>query len=247
MTDTEINNAGRPVLVAVGLCLAMIGILTAMADEWPAPKTATYKSANGEYVFVAKPRSRALFHAGHCRGTLYRVTRGRHQEIWSRLLINNVAPRNVYVSDSGNYIVTTDEHGRVGLFPLVIYGKSAQIIQAHDLESLRLDFEIMHYESSVSSDWWSVKAELIWGPREETFLVKLGWGKILVFQTATGQLLNTYEMIDCRYAKVAVERGEKPKIEKYADELAASASAKYRELAKQLREQNKAYGSPKKR
>jgi hypothetical protein len=60
------------------------------------------------------------------------------------------------VADSGRYVVTFDEWGRVGYGPnvVVIYGPDGEVIKKYALEGLLTEEEISQVTHGVSSRWW---------------------------------------------------------------------------------------------
>ena len=222
-------------LVLVACALATWAI-SSRGDSWSAPKKETYASDNKQYVFAVKPAWRWDRTPGRCVGTLYRTTGGSRTRVWSRYLINNVAPSRAFVANSGSYVVTMDEYARLGQLPIVIYSNTGHLIAAHSLESMQLTFDNGKYRHTVSSAWWSENAELIWGPRDESIIIKLSWGKILVMDTPTGALKGMYPLMNTRMID-AFSEFQRKYVAQYAHDLFQTGSSRYREIAEALTNQ----------
>jgi hypothetical protein len=170
------------------LLICFFTILTALADEWSWPEETDYNSSSGNYVFKTCPEKK-FTGPGHCQGTLFKVNGKKKKEIWSRCLINNAAPFNVFVSDSGEYVVTMDESGQLGTLPLVIYGRNGSLVAVHSTESLGLlKDDILNIKMSVSSFWWSEDSISFFGPEDKVFFIRLHWKKIMTVNLSDGRL-----------------------------------------------------------
>ncbi len=134
--------------------LAALFAASAAADSWLATTEQDYYSANEAYYLRVVPGDGSA----HARGTLYEAARreGDDVEVWSRELLNPAAPHKVLVADSGEYVVTFDEWGRVGYGPnvVVIYGAEGDVVKNFALEDLLTEEEIVDVPHSVSSRWW---------------------------------------------------------------------------------------------
>jgi hypothetical protein len=149
--------AGRTLNIVAAL--AALSAAGAAADSWVAPTEHDYYSANREYYFHVVPGDGSR----PARGTLYRAFPARDaQELWSRELVNPTAPHEVLVADSGEYVVTFDEWGRVGYGPnvVVIYGPGGELVRTFALEDLLTEKEIAAVPHTVSSRWWHGDNEL---------------------------------------------------------------------------------------
>ena len=114
-----------------------------------------FRSENGQHLLKLEPRDDWPDKPGHCRATLYRLDGNKRTEKWSRFLINNHAPVQVFVSNSGNYVLTMDEWHSVGELPVVIYGRRGELIRVHSTDSLGLGNDIEHIKMTDSSFWWN--------------------------------------------------------------------------------------------
>jgi hypothetical protein len=141
----------------LSILTAALGALSAAgaaADSWLPPTEQDYYSPTGEYYVHVVPGDGTR----HARGTLFRAGDPDHaDELWSRELLNPTAPHQVLVADSGEYVVTFDEWGRVGYGPnvVVIYGPGGELVRNFALEGLLTEKEIAAVPQTVSSRWWS--------------------------------------------------------------------------------------------
>jgi hypothetical protein len=177
----------RSNLIFSCLLICLFTTVTALADEWSWPEETDYNSSSGNYVFKTCPEKK-FTGPGHCQGTLFKVNGKKKKEIWSRYLINDVAPFNVFVPDSGEYVITMDESGQLGTLPLVIYGRNGSLIKVHSTESLGLMDDILNIKMSVSSFWWSEDFISFFGPEDKVFFIRLHWKKILAVNLSDGKL-----------------------------------------------------------
>ena len=173
---------------AVVLLIALLFAPSSSADSWGPPATATYNSPKGKHALVVVPEKDWGNKRGHCLATLFKVEGQKHTKVWSRNLINNEAPVRVFVTDSGDYVVTMDEWGSVGKFPVVIYGRNGELIEVHSTDSLGLKEDISHIEITMSSYWWNKDSVSFFDPAEEMFLIRLHWGKWVVLELVRGEL-----------------------------------------------------------
>ena len=140
--------------VTIAIAAALWGAALASADSWLAPTEKDYYSANEAYYLHVVPGDGAT----QARGTLYEAARreGDDLRVWSAELLNPAAPHKVLVADSGEYVVTFDEWGRVGYGPavVVIYGAEGDVVKNFALEDLLTEEEIVDVPHTVSSRWW---------------------------------------------------------------------------------------------
>jgi hypothetical protein len=178
--------------------IAWIGALFIVAVECRADEVAPIKprevrSANGTSIFYITPVDHYLRHPGHCLGELYRNEAGRKQLVWSRFLINNTAPQEAFISDSGQYVITIDEWDTQSMLPLVIYGRNGKLIHVHTLESLGLANDADEKAMIVGEDYnarWNDGSIVFFGPDEKTLIIRLRWGKMVIVDLARGGLMD---------------------------------------------------------
>ncbi|MDB4439553.1 hypothetical protein N9153_01370 [Planctomicrobium sp.] len=176
--------------IAVGICLLSLFSSSSFADQWRRISKFEFASENKQHLLKIEPHERWVDKPGHCLATLYRVDGEEHIELWSRFLINNHAPVRVFVSNSGDFVVTMDEWHRVGKLPFVIYGPKGKLICVHSTDSLGLRDDIEHIKRTVSSYWWNENSINFFGPKEEVFYIRLHWGKILLLKLSNGDLMD---------------------------------------------------------
>ncbi len=172
------------------VALSHITAATGLADSWGPIKKTEFYSANRKHLLKISPHANWSKKPGHCRATLYTVEDAECTEVWSRFLINNQAPVRVFVSDSGDYVLTMDEWGSLGELPVVIYGWRGGLVRVHSTDSLGLENDVRHITMSVSSYWWNEDSMSFFGPDEETFFIRLHWGKLLLLSLDDGDLMN---------------------------------------------------------
>ncbi|MCG3136188.1 MAG: hypothetical protein HJJLKODD_00013 [Phycisphaerae bacterium] len=161
------------------------------ADSWNFLTQTVFKSENGKFQLIIHPRDDWPDHPASCQANLYEINDEGKKLLWTRNLINEYAPVGIYISNSGEYVVTLDEWGNAGNLPVVIYGQTGQLIEVHNLQSLGLQDEIgNHIFQTVSNTWWRGDSLEFFGPEDMTFVIRLGWGKILALELSTGQLLD---------------------------------------------------------
>ena len=164
-----------------------------LADTWGSIEQTEFYSDNGAYVLVIEPVDDWGQKPGHCRGTLYQVIdQDRREPVWSRHLVNNYAPVQVHVADSGDHVVTMDEWGQVGDLPVVIYDRRGSLVMVHNIPSLGLDDDeaIEHITQSVSSYWWNEDAIAFFDENGQHFFVRLYWGRLIAISLKTGRRLD---------------------------------------------------------
>ena len=108
---------------------------------------------------------------GNCQAILYKLTEEKKEEVWSRYLINDTRPFNVFVADSGRYVVTMDETGRIGKLPIVIYDDRGRLVRVHSRETLDLNRDYNRIQRTMYSFWWSEDSVSFFGPNEQTFII----------------------------------------------------------------------------
>jgi len=173
-------------IVFIAAVLSCLATPLSLADIWGPIEQTEFSSENGKHLLKISPHAYGPLRPGHCRATLYAVEGARRTEVWSRFLINDHAPVDVFVSDSGEYVLTMDEWGHVGKLPVVMYGERGQLIRVHSTDSLGLSDDM---ETTVSSYWWNLDAISFFGPEEEVFFIRLHCGKWIVLELRTGNVL----------------------------------------------------------
>jgi hypothetical protein len=151
-------------------------------DTWLNPKIETYFSEDSSFMLKvfptefpdkymdwkrAKPKKKAKFSPAdtaikHCHAALYKISDSDTTEIWSKRLINAIAPVHAIVANDGNTIVTFDNWHSVGygIDVLVVYDSRGGLVNRYALEDFS-PFPINDYEMTISSLWWRCGASYI--------------------------------------------------------------------------------------
>ena len=129
----------------------VFGISRVGADEWMSIERKEFQSPSGKYIFRIVPDESSEYHPGYCKGSLLKISDNKQKLIWSRYLINNRGPVHVFPADSGKYVVTMDEWGEIGTFPIVIYGNKGTLIKVHNTESLGLESDIENIKITITT------------------------------------------------------------------------------------------------
>lgn len=169
----------RKARTALGAAILILtGGLSVLADSWALPVPRKYHSENRRYYIMVIPRklksqlsyfedkvakkepagSGQSLEDNYCKGIFYRQNEsGAYKKVWEGRLSNDVAPVNVLVSNSGEYVVTFDNWHSVGYGDNVvaIYGRDGKLIKKMGLS----DFAPpgIEFPRSVSSIWWGGK------------------------------------------------------------------------------------------
>jgi hypothetical protein len=152
----------------------------ATADQVQLPSRSLVTSESGRYsIEITPPRVGSDDPAGHCKATLFDHTGSEPRVVWSRFLINNRAPCDVFVSDSGEYVVTMDEWGQKGLLPVVVYGHGGFLKRVYNLQSLIGDDWIMKTRQTISNTHWRRNALTFFDSKENAFFIRLAWGEVV--------------------------------------------------------------------
>lgn len=182
-------DARRSVIIT---CLVFPYIVSApaVADSWFPIKKTEFYSADRSHVFVIEPHPLGALKPGHCRGTLFDLEAVGPVAAWSRHLINDRGPVQVFVSNSGRYVVTMDEWHRVGKLPLVLYGPRGSLIAVHSKDTLGLGKDLHRIPVTVSSVWWSFGSVSFFDPQEEAFFIRLHWGRKIMIDPRDGTVMD---------------------------------------------------------
>jgi len=184
-------NAGK-MNAAVMALMAIVFVhgTISFADQWMPACQEGHFSAKQKHVLRTTPSKNRPQKYGHCMATLYKTDGDGEREMWSRNLINNISPVQVFVADSGKYVVTMDEWAGVGKLPVVIYNSKGGLVRVHGIDSLGLEKDWKHIKRSTVSYWWNEGSISFFGPDEETFFIRLHWGKLLLIQLQNGDLMD---------------------------------------------------------
>lgn len=174
-------------VVCIVIYLVLNLSFTTTADTWAPPKTKDYFSENNKF-FVrivpkkipekynqwknAKPEDKKYFTKTDttiipCHGIMYKLTLTGDSVIWRKELVNEIAPVNVFVSNSASYILTFDNWYSMGHGEnvMVQYDNNGDLVKSYKLEDIS-PFPIENYPMSISSIWWRCDLKFI---KEEKF------------------------------------------------------------------------------
>jgi len=202
---------------------ALVGLgHRARGDSWAAPSPEEFASASGKYVFRITPHEKWSEKPGHCTGELFKVEGEKRTLVWSRHLLNDVAPVKAHVTDDGEHVVTLDEWHHVGELPVVIYGPRGRRAAVHTIETLGLGEDTSHIKQSVSSFWWNENSIVFFTADGKRLIIRLHWGKMLIVDLGRGEMMNEkwYELHKGWYIKEDEWTALKESAEKRAGELA---------------------------
>lgn len=172
---------GRMMLALAALFSLATG--PAHADSWAPPSMTTYVSANGQYrltivpreigsqlaYFEAKVRGETLPEPEGPLGRFERLEGGHWVSVWSRALVNEVAPVDAIVGDDGRHVVTFDNWHSMGHgdHVVVIYGEGGALIRSLRLDDIVPGYFIDALPATVSSIHWRQKEPRFIGDRLE--------------------------------------------------------------------------------
>ena len=180
----------KTLAIASATLLVSFQFGTAYGDSWAPIEQTEFYSVDRNYMLRIWPHPEWPDKPGHCQATLYSLKGDWEAKVWSRYLINNHAPVSVFVSDAGKYVVTMDEWGHIGQLPVVIYGARGRLVKAHSIDSLDLDDDVGHIQTTMSSCLWNEDSVSFFGPKEETFVIRLHWGRMLILDLSNGRVMN---------------------------------------------------------
>ncbi len=159
----------------------------AWADKWGWPPS-QYPSGNGRFVLKVDTarRTLALQEKGRA-GTTIRWS-VRYPDTGAKYGVP--APVAAYITDDGKHVVLRDVWGRVGYGKVLIFlGANGAVLSSYTLEQLLTQHEIMEYNLSISSRWWSKRTLFFFRPGQAQFAFVTQQGTIRAFELATGSML----------------------------------------------------------
>ena len=203
----------RPILLTLGLGLALVLSFDARADKFPAepPQPKLFASVYGSYALKILPdvssvgtRTRTEgVHSpaqagqivGNSEGVFFALDENAKEKvIWRAKLVN--IPRRAIVTESGKYVITLDSWRSVGFdHCLVVYGEKGKVIADFKLEDLLTAKEIESLDGSVTHRGWSGQgtAEFEDRSREQDELVirmkYKGWTKVIRLSLSSGRIV----------------------------------------------------------
>ncbi|MGE3180117.1 MAG: hypothetical protein AB7N71_00675 [Phycisphaerae bacterium] len=168
----------RPVLSRVArfqilVCVGACGAVATIAAERP-PRAA--KSENEVYEVRIEPGK----DESPCIATMLDLKRGRDGEIWSRELVNETAPMQLFVRDDGKMLITLDEARRGGARnALVIYGEKGQLLRHWLLPDLLEKGDWAHVKKTKHAIEWLDGAKCGFD-ENDAFVIRLKWDREIV-------------------------------------------------------------------
>ena len=142
----------------------------ARADLWPLPQQRTYYSENKRFAFEVTPKrleSQPAPSAGegekkpdagdnYCAGVFLEARGGTYVRAAAFRLANELAPMKALVADSGRYVVTFDNWGRLGYGDevVVIYRSDGTLVRKLGLADFLTEPDIRSLSHTASSIWW---------------------------------------------------------------------------------------------
>jgi hypothetical protein len=182
----------RPILLTLGLGLALGLSSDARADKWPPPKPRIFAQPNGKYALKILP--------DNSEGVYFTLDdRGEEKVIWRAKLVN--IPVRVTLAESAKggkyvqYVITIDTWARIGSeHCLVVYGEKGKVIADFKLEDLLTAKEIESLPTEASGPHWSGTDVAEFEDRSlqwDQLIIRMkhnGWAKVLRLTLSTGKL-----------------------------------------------------------
>ena len=163
----------RPTLLLLALGLA----IGAAADTRRPIREA--RSDNGAFCLRIDP-GRPGRPTGRCEATLEGRGDGGGPRRWSRPLVNEVGPMQVFVRNDGRYVVTLDECGYGGArHALVIYGPQGELLRHFLLTDLLAKSDWRHVQLRGRELVWLRGARCTFDTAAEHFEIELRWGRTI--------------------------------------------------------------------
>ena len=169
--------------------VSLIVTFAAWGDSSGVAPERVYVSSSGAYSLTVTPDRRQR--PGHSRVVLRRSQGLFRAVVWSRYLINNLAPQRALVADTGKCVVTIDEWGRGGFLPVVIYGGGGELVYVHTLESLRLTGidDAVDLEFTEDGRDWSRNADIFFDSDSEVLFIAFSSALWRAVDLSTGELI----------------------------------------------------------
>lgn len=114
-------------MLLINIALACVFPVCTGSQTETTPAQADYYSANRVYVLHITPDQNQPARQGWCLAELYKTNGEDRTLVWKRYLINNFAPANALVADSGKYVVGVGDWEQLDTVPLVVYGAQGEV------------------------------------------------------------------------------------------------------------------------
>jgi hypothetical protein len=202
----------RPILLTLGLGLALVLSSDARADKFPAgpPQPKLFSSVYGYYALKILPdvssvstRTRTEgVHGPEQAGQIVGTSEGvfftldenaKEKVIWRTKLVN--IPNRAVLVETGKYVVTLDSWRSVGFdHCLVVYGEKGKVIADFKLEDLLTAKEIESLDGEVTHRGWSGQgtAEFEDRSRQDELVIRMkhkGWTKVIRLSLSSGRIV----------------------------------------------------------
>lgn len=170
--------------------------------EWvKRPDSEKYQSENKKYSFITVTGDKDK--VVKCKGTLS----ADEKTIWSRFLVNHISPNKVYITNTGEYVVTIGESYTYGDYPLVIYDKKGKIVKSHSLKSLYSERDSLAFSCGLT---WHNEYIMFFNQDENHFYIRKGKGIYVIVDLRTGDVFFKQK----RYSSSGPENIPEPEWEK---------------------------------
>lgn len=152
----------------------------------PAPVRRLFASACGNFALEVTVSYRSGA-AARARGRLFTFDRsGNEEEIWTKQL--NFIPSRILISDRGFVVVLNDWYWHGYAHSVVLLSRDGVMLKDYSLEGLLGTEEIgEHVVHTVSNRYWDTDA--VYRFTRDRFIVDLQWGRTLIFDLKTGELV----------------------------------------------------------
>lgn len=173
--------------VLISGCAAMLFCFMLPDKYEPPRKTRIFASPFGTYGFTCGLESAAGGEKTTATGTLFAFDdAGTQKTAWTSRLV--CVPARVLVSDEGDVVTVNDYYRRGYEHSLVFYGVNGKIIADLRAEQFLTEDELKNKVTATeSSRHWESECGIELDKRK--LIVKLKWGRQIVFDLASGAIL----------------------------------------------------------
>lgn len=177
-------NTSRQTLTTLALLVAAFAALGSPASAARPPRE--FRSAAGDLLLRI---DRGKPPATECRADLARVE-GDRDKLWSRALVNEVAPEMAFIRADAKFVITLDEYRRGGARnALVIYGARGELLRHWTLPDLLVDADWPHVKVERKSLVWLEDAEFAF-VQPDRFEISLSWNRKIIVDLARVALID---------------------------------------------------------
>ncbi|MDX2200637.1 MAG: hypothetical protein SF069_16900 [Phycisphaerae bacterium] len=177
-------NTSRQTLTTLALLVGAFAALGSPASAARPPRE--FRSAAGDLLLRI---DRGKPPATECRADLARVE-GERAKLWSRSLVNEVAPDMAFIRADAKFVITLDEYRRGGARnALVIYGARGELLRHWTLSDLLVDADWPHVKVERKSLVWLEDAEFAF-VQPDRFEISLSWNRKIIVDLARVALID---------------------------------------------------------